>query len=127
MGRYGCYRNTPVCPKEYRPGCGYTHNPCGPCPTGIRAMRSPLLLSIAYTSELKRPDSHSTFPSADTPPISGLPPPGSRHFLATLLDAKSITEMLPSSRFDTYSMRESRLTYRPCAPLPVDRKSIFFR
>ena len=30
-------------------------------------------VSIAYTSERYRPDSHSVLPSADTPPMSGEP------------------------------------------------------
>ena len=28
-------RRMPVCPTEYRPGCGQTQSPCGWIPTGI--------------------------------------------------------------------------------------------
>ena len=34
-------RRMPVCPSECRPGCGHTHRPCGPLPTGIRASSWP--------------------------------------------------------------------------------------
>src|SRR5581483_8817460 len=115
----------PVCPNEYLPGWGYTHNPCGPSPTGMRASRCPSFVSIAYTSESYRPDSHSTFPSAETPPISGLPPPGKRHVVTTFFVAKSSSDTLPSPRFDTYKYFESRLVYNPCAPRPVGMKPIF--
>src|SRR5947208_2423579 len=51
--------------------------------------------------------------------MSGLPPPGMRHLATTRRDAKSITEIDPSRRFDTYRDRASRDTCRPCAPWPV--------
>ena len=37
----GRQRVTPVWPREYRPGCGQTHSPCGPSPTGMRASSWP--------------------------------------------------------------------------------------
>jgi len=43
-------RKMPVWPSEYRPGCGKTHSPCGPAPTGIRAIRRPSAVEMAYTS-----------------------------------------------------------------------------
>ncbi len=40
------YRMIPVCPNEYRPGCGHTVRPCGSMPTLI--LRTlPVLVSIA--------------------------------------------------------------------------------
>ena len=44
---------------------------------------------IAYTSELQHPESHSILPSAETPPMSGLPPPGIRHFVKQFLEIHS--------------------------------------
>ena len=34
-GEASAYRMFPVCPCEYRPGCGHTVSPCGSAPTGI--------------------------------------------------------------------------------------------
>ena len=45
-------RVIPVCPSEYRPGCGQTHRPWGPSPTGIVARRRPVCVSMAYTTAL---------------------------------------------------------------------------
>jgi hypothetical protein len=42
-------RMIPVCPREYRPGCGYTQSPCGPVPTGIRWTSFPVMVLITYT------------------------------------------------------------------------------
>ena len=63
-------------------------------------------------------------PSAETPPMSGEPPPGITHVPATALVAKSMSEIVPASRFVTYSTFESRLTYKPCAPRPVGMKPV---
>src|SRR4051794_33832168 len=106
----------PVCPSEYRPGWGHTHSPCGSDPTVILEIRWPSVVSIAYTTPLYRPDSQSTRPSADRPPMSGLPPPGIFHFVTRVLVAKSSREIEPSPRLVMYRCFESRLTYRPCAP-----------
>src|SRR5262249_11070423 len=95
------HRNTPVWPSENRPGWGYTHSPCGPCPTGMRARSCPVDVSIAYTSLFDRPLNHSVVPSADTPPMSGLPPPGIVHLARTARVVRSTTDTVPSSRFDT--------------------------
>ena len=47
-------------------------------------------------------DSHNTLPSAETPPMSGLPPPGSRQVRATLLKVSgSITSTLELSELGT--------------------------
>ncbi|HEX5821961.1 MAG TPA: hypothetical protein VFY30_09360, partial [Solirubrobacterales bacterium] len=35
LGSLARHLKMPVCPSEYRPGCGYTQRPCGPLPTGI--------------------------------------------------------------------------------------------
>ena len=43
----GAQRRIPVCPSEYRPGCGQTQRPCGPASTRIRARSRPLRVSIA--------------------------------------------------------------------------------
>ena len=40
-------RKLPVCPSEYRPGCGNTHTPCGPAPTGTLASSRPSRVDIA--------------------------------------------------------------------------------
>jgi hypothetical protein len=40
-------RKLPVWPREYRPGCGKTHSPWGPAPTGIFAIRRPLAVDMA--------------------------------------------------------------------------------
>jgi hypothetical protein len=40
-------RKTPVWPREYRPGCGNTHSPCGPLPTRILARSRPVTVEIA--------------------------------------------------------------------------------
>jgi hypothetical protein len=40
------YLMFPVCPSEYRPGCGHTVSPCGSAPTGID-VTAPLVVSIA--------------------------------------------------------------------------------
>ena len=40
-------RRIPVCPSEYRPGCGQTQTPCGPAPTGIRARSLPSTVEMA--------------------------------------------------------------------------------
>ena len=45
--------------------------------------------------------------------MSGLPPPGICHTVATVRVRTSITEMLPSPRFEAYSHLESRLKYNP--------------
>src|SRR5947208_16572497 len=106
-------RMLPVCPSECRPGCGQTESPCGLEPTGIRASSRPLRVSSAYTSALWRPDSQRTRPSAETPPMSGLPPPGIRHLRTTFLVLKLTSEIVPSFRLATYSSRPSRLTTSP--------------
>jgi hypothetical protein len=54
--------------------------------------------------------------------MSGEPPPGRRHVATGRRVRKEITVIDPASRFDTYSVRESRLGYRPCAPRPVRSK-----
>src|SRR5216117_3378487 len=41
------------------------------------------------------------FAIGETPPMSGLPPPGNCHFLTTLWVLKSRSEILPSLRFVT--------------------------
>jgi hypothetical protein len=56
---------------------------------------SPVDVSIAYTRLSKRPDSQSTFPSALTFPMSGLPPPGMNQVTLTARVAKSMTLTLP--------------------------------
>src|SRR5438093_1196793 len=99
----------PVWPSEYRPGCGQTHRPCGPLPTGIRASRRPSFVLIAYTTALYRPDSHSTFPSAETLPMSGLPPPAMCHVFTMRRVANETTEIEPAMRLVTYRYRASRL------------------
>ena len=38
---------TPLCPSEYRPGCGKTASPCGPFPTLMRASSRPSRVSNA--------------------------------------------------------------------------------
>src|SRR6266404_2501976 len=108
-----------VWPSEYRPGCGQTHRPWGPDPTGMRARSCPVLVEMAYTSLLYRPLSQSTLPSAETPPMSGLPPPGIRHVSTTFRVSKLSTETEPALRFETYRSLPSRLGYRPWAPAPV--------
>lgn len=40
-------RRIPVCPNEYRPGCGQTARPWGPAPTRMRARSEPEEVSIA--------------------------------------------------------------------------------
>jgi hypothetical protein len=45
--------------------------------------------------------------------MSGLPPPGIRHFWTTLPLASEMIEIDPSARLPTYRTRESRLTYSP--------------
>ena len=90
----------PVWPGEYRPGSGHTRTPGGPLPTGMRASRRPVVVSMAYTLVLLRPDSHNTVPSAETLPIAGIPPPGSLQVADTRRVAKSITETDPASRFE---------------------------
>src|SRR5437762_3016892 len=127
------YRKFPVCPSEYRPGCGHTVRPCGSRPTLILSTL-PLAVSMRYTTSSKRPDSHRVVPSALTFPMSGLPPPGIGQVLTTARVAKSIVDTLPLPpglpwirlvpRFATYSSLPSRLGYRPCAPTPVGRKPI---
>ena len=42
-------RMLPVCPSEYRPGCGHTVSPCGSLPTGI-VFTSPVVVSNTYTT-----------------------------------------------------------------------------
>jgi len=42
-----CHRRMPVWPSEYRPGCGHTQSPCGPFPTGMRAIKLPVVVSMA--------------------------------------------------------------------------------
>src|ERR1700674_388649 len=44
------YLMLPVCPKEYRPGCGHTERPCGSRPTGIRCVSFSVEVSNTYTS-----------------------------------------------------------------------------
>ena len=44
------HRMLPVCPREYRPGCGQTSRPCGLPPTWIRAMSLPVRVFQPYTS-----------------------------------------------------------------------------
>jgi hypothetical protein len=61
----------------------------------IERISSPVVVSIAYTTLSKRPDSQSQRPSALTLPMSGLPPPGIGHTASTLRMAKLITAMLP--------------------------------
>ena len=51
--------------------------------------------------------------------MSGLPP-GIRHVVTTRFAAKSKREIDPADRFVTYRTFESRLTYKPWAPAPVD-------
>ncbi len=43
----GAQRKLPLCPSEYRPGCGKTARPCGPLPTLIRATTCPSRVSNA--------------------------------------------------------------------------------
>ena len=43
------YRKFPVCPNEYRPGCGHTVKPCGSRPTLIFST-APLAVSKRYTT-----------------------------------------------------------------------------
>ncbi len=45
----GAQRMFPVCPSEYRPGCGHTVSPCGSLPTGID-FTSPVVVSNTYTT-----------------------------------------------------------------------------
>src|SRR5207244_13383934 len=82
---------------------------------------------MASTTPPYRPVSHRTFPSAETPPMSGLPPPGIHHFRSTLRVRKLITEIEPSPRFVAYRSLPLRLGYRPCTPVPVRRKPTVFR
>jgi hypothetical protein len=67
----------------------------------MRARNSPVVVSMAYTSLFERPLNHNVVPSAETPPMSGLPPPGSSHVVRTARVARSTTETDPSSRFET--------------------------
>src|SRR5947208_12246276 len=99
--RAAAQRRMPVWPREYRPGWGHRHSPCGPLPTFTLPTSWPDEVLIAYTSELDRPASHRIVPSADTPPMSGLPPPGMCQVAVTLRVAKSITETDPSPRLET--------------------------
>ena len=64
--------------------------------------------------------------TADSPPMSGLPPCGIFHLATSLRVARFSTEMLPSSRLLISIFRESRVMYRPCVPLPVFRKPVTF-
>ena len=48
--------------------------------------------------------SHSTRPSADTPPMSGEPPPGMRHLRSGGAVRNEITLIEPSPRLETYSV-----------------------
>src|SRR3954447_2109989 len=98
--------------------------PCGPAPTLMRCSRRPVRVEIPYTSPLYRPLSHRTRPSAETPPMSGEPPPGSRHLRYGLRVRNEIRLMLPSPRLETYSVFELRLGYSPWAPAPVCSKRI---
>jgi hypothetical protein len=68
----------------------------------MRLISLPDRVLIAYTSAFQRPESHSTRPLADTPPMSGLAGPGRRHFLATRRFANEISEIEPSARLLTY-------------------------
>ena len=54
--------------------------------------------------------------------MSGLPPPGMCQVVATDRLDRSTSETDPSPRLETYMYLESRLTYRPWAPLPVGMK-----
>src|SRR5204863_8125593 len=100
--RKGSQRRSPVCPSEYRPGWGHTQSPCGPAPTGILAISLPSAVLSAYTDPDQRPESQSTLPSAETFPMSGLPPPGMRHFATTRRVRNEIREIEPSPRLVTY-------------------------
>src|SRR5947209_5913036 len=84
----------------------------------MRLITFPLPVSIASSAASERPESHSTLPEADTPPMSGLEP-GIRHVAITLRVLKLITEIEPAERFETNSLVALRFGYSPCAPAPV--------
>src|SRR3954465_7359 len=67
-----------------------------------RARGARVGVSVAYPSLVWRPPSQSVRPSAETPPMSGEPPPGSRHLRTGLPVRREISEIDPSRRFDTY-------------------------
>ena len=56
--------------------------------------------------------------------MSGEPPPGIRHLLTGRRVRKEIRVIEPSPRLETNRYFESRLGYRPWAPLPVGSKRI---
>src|SRR4051812_30092661 len=96
----------PVWPSENRPGCGHTHRPWAPAPTLTRASSFPVVVSRAYASAVRRPASHSTLPSAETPPMSGVLGAGIGHVATTWRVAKSTTDTEPwldaPPRLETY-------------------------
>src|SRR3974390_2015563 len=105
---FGNYRMLPVCPSEYRPGCGQTVSPCGSRPTGI-CFTAPVVVSKAYTTPSKCPETQKVLPSALTLPMSGLPPPGIGHVATILRVAKSITEIFPGPCDLPWTLCEPRL------------------
>src|SRR5215470_11071418 len=87
------HRYTPLCPREYRPGCGNNASPCGLEPTSMTCRTRPVRVLITDTEPLNLLDTQSCFPSADTCSISGLLP--TCQVAATLRVAKLITEIVP--------------------------------
>jgi hypothetical protein len=109
----------PVCPSEYRPGCGHTARPCGLPPTWMRATSLPVKLLNPYTTPSYLPETHSILPLADTPPMSGLPPPGIVQVSTILRLANEITLTFPAPRSVTYKDLPSRLGISPCGMFGV--------
>ena len=62
----------------------------------------PILLTVGLGLAFRdRPLSQSTRPSADTPPMSGLPPPGRCHFRTGFRVRNEINVIEPSPRLET--------------------------